>query len=222
MKIHIGPFIDRWTTQSFEDWWMEKRTGKHRWDIEDADYKPLDRFVEELCDGWQSVLNFTINRYLDNKKRKIDIRLDNYDTWNMDHTLGLIILPMLKQLKDTKHGSPLVDDEDVPEGMGLRSTEAPECEDWETDDNVHKRWEWVMDELIWTFTQLTDDNNEDQFHSGTIDFEFVPCEDRPGYSEMVKGPNDTHVFDRAGFDKHQERINNGLRLFGKYYRGLWD
>jgi len=28
--------------------------------------------------------------------------------------------------------------------------------------------------------------------------------------------------DKIGLKKHQERINNGLRLFGKYYTNLWD
>ena len=34
------------------------------------------------------------------KERKVNIRIDNYDLWSMDHTLSLIILPMLKKLKE--------------------------------------------------------------------------------------------------------------------------
>ncbi len=41
----------------------------------------------------------------------------------MDYTLSHIVVPMLKQLKETKHGAPFVDDEDVPEE--LKSTSAP-------------------------------------------------------------------------------------------------
>ena len=48
------------------------------------------------------------------RKQKINVRIDKHDTWSMDHTLAHIILPMLKQLKETKHGAPNVDDEDVP------------------------------------------------------------------------------------------------------------
>ena len=47
------------------------------------------------------------------KKRTIKIHIDEWDTWNMDHTLSLIIVPMLKQLKETKHGAPGVDDDDA-------------------------------------------------------------------------------------------------------------
>lgn len=31
------------------------------------------------------------------KERKISIRIDPWDVWNMDHTLALIIVPMLKK-----------------------------------------------------------------------------------------------------------------------------
>jgi len=30
------------------------------------------------------------------------------------------------------------------------------------------------------------------------------------------------VCDYEGINKVNERINNGLRLFGKYFRSLWD
>ena len=52
------------------------------------------------------------------KKRTVYVKIDKYDTWSMDHTLSLIIVPMLKQLKATQHGSPNVDDEDLRFMMG--------------------------------------------------------------------------------------------------------
>jgi hypothetical protein len=78
----------------------------------------------------------------------------------MDHTLALIILPMLKQLHADKHGAPDVDDEDVPEE--LKSTSAPpkECV-WEVDPNHFKRWDWVMDEMIWSFEYKLKDTVDD-------------------------------------------------------------
>jgi hypothetical protein len=133
-------------------------------------------------------------------KRKAKIRIDPYDTWSMDHTLGLIIVPMLKQLKATKHGSPSVSDADVPEDlrspMGYLATE-----DYDVDDNYHKRWDWVMDEMIWAFEQTIDDSSENQF----FDYSVKP-----------------YVYDKEGHVKHSERIQRGTILFGKYYQGLWD
>ena len=34
--------------------------------------------------------------------------------------------------------------------------------------------------------------------------------------------NPDYWVDREGIKAYNERINNGMRLFGKYYRGLWD
>ena len=160
------------------------------------------------------------------RKRNVKIRIDKYDTWNMDSTLSMLILPMLKQLQKTKHGAPNVDDEDVPEE--LRSTSAPAKEnEWDTDGNHFKRWDWVMDEMIWAFEQLQPDNDwEQQYYTGKHDTKMVPCEwdadGKPKLYEMKEGPNHTWKADWDAITAHNKKIENGLRLFGKYYRGLWD
>ncbi len=40
--------------------------------------------------------------------------------------------------------------------------------------------------------------------------------------QMKDGPNNTYKCDYDGMKKVQERIDNGFRLFGKYYQALWD
>ncbi len=155
------------------------------------------------------------------KERKIKVHIDRWDTWSMDHTLSLIILPMLKQLKETKHGSPLVDDEDVPEH--LRSTAArpftEEEKQWHsTDEFHHDRWDYVLDEMIFAFNSEVDDSWEQQFHTGDSDFAFKKLEN--GMSEMIS--TGTRKYDFEGRKEYQKRITNGFRLFGKYYQGLWD
>jgi len=154
------------------------------------------------------------------KERKIEVRIDNYDVWGLDHTLAYIIHPALLRLKEVKQGAPQVDDADVPEY--LRSTSAPAKEnEWDTDDNFFERWDWVLDEMIWAFGQINEDW-EDQFHSGEHDILWEPVEGKEDLVEMKTGPKDTHVFDREGYEKHFERIKNGIQLFGKYYFALWD
>jgi hypothetical protein len=159
------------------------------------------------------------------------IKIDYWDTWSMDHTLSPIILPMLRQLKEVKHGSPNVEDEDVPDGLGLRSTEAgPKENDWDTDENWFKRWDWVMGEMIFAFECKVDDSWEDAFREGDIDLLWVPV-DKDGnevpkgehkYYEMKDGPKNTYKCDYEGMKKVEARIQNGFRLFGKYYQALWD
>jgi hypothetical protein len=39
---------------------------------------------------------------------------------------------------------------------------------------------------------------------------------------MIHGPNDTYVCDYEGIRKVHDRIQNGFRLFGKYFQNLWD
>lgn len=85
------------------------------------------------------------------------IVIHSWDTWNMDHTLSYIIVPMLIQLRDTKHGAPNVDSQDVPEE--LRPSEAwtrRYNRDGETDPYFFERWNWVLDEMIWAFTYKRD------------------------------------------------------------------
>jgi dCMP deaminase len=48
------------------------------------------------------VMKVYLGPYKENRKEQIHIH--DYDTWNMDDTLAMIIVPMLKQLKATKHG----------------------------------------------------------------------------------------------------------------------
>ena len=163
------------------------------------------------------------------RKRNIKVKIDRWDTWSMDNTLAHIILPMLKQLKETKHGSPFVEDADVPEE--LRSTSAPAKEnEWDTDDNFHKRWCYVLDEMIFAFECELDDSWEDAFHTGEYDLLWIPVdikgnvvqeEDAKLY-QMEDGPKHTHKCDYEGMKVVQKRIDNGFRLFGTYYSGLWD
>jgi hypothetical protein len=193
------------------------------------------RYVErpDWCDRWADYLNpisLAIQWFLDRVHPKIDyVKIDYWDTWSMDHTLSPIILPMLKQLKEKKHGSPFVDDEDVPDQ--LKSTNAPPKEDeYDVDGNHHARWDWVMSEMIFAFTCKTDDSWQDAFRSGKIDMTTVPV-DAAGnevpkgehkYYQMKDGPNHTYQCDYEGMRVVEARIQNGFRLFGKYYQALWD
>jgi hypothetical protein len=167
------------------------------------------------------------------KKRKIKIKIDKWDTWGMDSTLALIILPMLKQLKATKHGSPFVDDKDLPEelrlhGVGDSTQFELEFETHEADSELtwglhEKKWDYVLGEMIWAFEQLQPDSDwEDQYWSvhPELDMKKYP-EDEGKLTSPVRWKVEG-VCDYDGMRLHRERIDNGLRLFGVYYSGLWD
>jgi hypothetical protein len=136
---------------------------------------------------------------------------------------------MLKQLKGTKHGAPFVDDEDVPEE--LKSTSAPPKQnEYDTDDNHFKRWDYVLDEMIFAFEHKVDDSWENTYCSGDFDTLWVPV-DKDGnevakgehkFYQMKDGPKHTYKCDYDGMEIVHNRMKNGFRLFGKYYQGLWD
>lgn len=74
------------------------------------------------------------------------VKIDPWDTWSMDHILAPIILPMLRQLIDTKHGAPFVDLEDRPEEL---RAERPTT--YDVDEFHFQAWDWVLDEMIYAF-----------------------------------------------------------------------
>jgi hypothetical protein len=139
----------------------------------------------------------------------------------MDHTLALIVLPMLKQLKETKHGGPYVDLKDVPKELHGKKLTKKQKDNGEVDDKHFERWDWVLDEMIFAFETKVDDGRwEEQFETGESDLQWKKLED--GNYQMIHGPEHTREYDWEGRKKYQERISNGFRLFGKYYENLWD
>lgn len=220
MKVYLGKYVHRWTTQSAERWWFQFRYDKFDWEVDEKDHDWLDHLFMKLCDGWNHTVNRLVNATWGSRPKIQYVKIDDWDYWSADHTLAQIIYPLLKKLQENKHGSPNVDDEDVPEE--LRSTSAPKTEnEWDTDDNWHDRWNWVLGEIIWTFEQMTIDW-EEQYYSGESDIRFEPDPDNENYSRLVDGPNHTFKVDREGMQAHMDRMDGGLRLFGKYYRALWD
>jgi len=181
-------------------------------------------YDEPIVEFWAKVLTPFCNA-LYNIRRIFErdikyIKIDPWDTWSMDSTLSPIILPMLKQLKATKHGAPYIDDEDVPPKLranrdtkykGTADPDLHKISD-EVDKKFFKRFDYILDEMIWTFEQLSDWNNDDKFYDHT---ESRKIKDLNKSISKIK-------IDKVGLKKHHARIDNGLRLFGKYYRTLWD
>jgi len=241
MKIYFSNYRHHWispyTILDYVFFWTDwskcsrDKSLQSAIDSMDGKYKYVEHpeWVERWSDRLEPISQ-GIQWVLDRVHPKIEyVKIDRWDTWSMDHTLAHIVLPMLKQLKATKHGSPLVDDEDVPEH--LRSTAAPAKEnEWDTDDNHFLRWDWALDEMIFAFECKVDDSWQDAFRSGVLDVITVPV-DKDGnevpkgehkFWQMKDGPNNTYKCDYEGMKVVEARIQNGFRLFGKYYQALWD
>jgi hypothetical protein len=206
MKVKIGGYPNRLICNIHSNH-MNKKYGYNGME---GNQSYEDHVLEAIDDGIQRVYDVFNWIWFDRRTQQIKVRIDRWDTWSMDHTLAHIVLPMLIQLKATKHGAPWVDDEDVPEE--LRSTSAPPKEnEYDTDSNHHLRWDWILDEMIWAFNQKCRDHWEDDYYGDYV--EDQKNGSMAGSFEWV---------DHEGQKAHQERMSNGFMLFGKYFESLWN
>lgn len=228
MKVNIGPYpTDLIPIRRWELLYTRKRHGSiYR---EEEDYDRLDKAVYWTLDKLEDLVR-PINRWSNGRKRKVKVHIDNYDVWSADHTLAMIIAPTLKKLKEIQHGYPHVDNEDVPEELRFEMTEE-EKKNWDgsVDDKHEARWNYILDEMIWAFEQHADPyDNDAQFHhnSDQLEMVFVPIEGtKTSYVTFNHQKDPTkpkYWVDHEGKKKHHERMNNGVRLFAKYYQALWD
>jgi hypothetical protein len=206
MKIKIGKYPNRLTCNIHSNH-MNKKYGVVDWPkVQDR----KDDVLESIEDAVQTVYNMFNWIWFDRRTQKIKVRIDRWDTWSMDHTLAHIILPMLVQLKRTKHGAPRVDNADVPKELRMSKKDMTQfAKDGSTDDKFFKRWDWILDEMIWAFEQKCRDDWEGDFYEYNFD-----GTERFGLKLVWE--------DREGQKAHQKRMTNGFKLFGKYYENLWD
>ena len=79
------------------------------------------------------------------KNRATRVEIEPHDTWSMDHTLAMIIHPMLVQLKATQHGHP--------------------------SNLTEQEWDQILDEMIWAFEQKCRDHWEGDYYGPYIESE---------------------------------------------------
>ena len=218
MKAKIGNYPGRLRANFYEKH-MNKKYGFVNWPENETKYEQCLEWLEDRVQDFYNIFN---NIWFDRREQKVSVRIDPWDIWSMDVTLAHIVVPMLKQLKETKHGAPCVDYEDVPEHLRPTKKEQKAYEeDGSTDDKFFERWDWVMGEMIFAFESKLIDW-EDQFISGDVVYIFEKVAGEAGMSEMKRGPGDTLKIDHEGMKDYQDRISNGFRLFGKYIESLWD
>ena len=245
MKVYIGPYVNSRYVADFHYKYMIK---KYKYDWEESTTR-FEKLLEKLESWCQTVLDVTINKLVENRKRKINVRIDNYDTWSMDHTLAHIALPMLKQLRDTKHGSPFVNKEDLPEHLRFSERESAVFDDAyygktlnatteereAVDEKFQSQWLWVLDQMIWSFEQeLDEDEGDKNFYDPYAADEVIEPrkysvlkDDGTVVEKEVnfwseKRERELGKFNKEKYDAYHKRKQNGFTLFGKYYQSLWD
>lgn len=166
-------------------------------------------------------MKITIGPYTDNdEERIVDIQIDDYDTWNLDHTLALIILPLLEKFKGDMERDmfyPSNINEEVNHSTEVQSI----SDDEEKANEGYKQWLSIIDEMIYAMKGVIDD--PDFF----IDYDSISHEEakEKGYDLIDVedlGLDITPFYvDREAQRIHDNRVREGLELFGKYFQHLW-
>jgi hypothetical protein len=193
MKVKIGPYKNWWGPYQIAD--LLQRAGFSKKTCRRLGDKSPEWF-NNLCEWVES-----------KRHRKIKIKIHDYDVWGMEHTLALIIHPMLIKMKETKHGSPYVESKDLPEHLQFGDSKGR----LDNDIDWHTNWNWVLDEMIWAFGEILDEEGDSKF----VTYPDTSPKDFNDHIDQIK-------IDKEGLEQYNERILRGTTLFGKYYRGLWN
>lgn len=163
-------------------------------------------------------------------KRNINVEIEDFDTFDCFYTLSYIILPMLLQFKNNMHGVPNSFTQETASGQLSLFEETKEESDQWFEQN-YLEWEKTVDKMIWSFQQILFDNYTDKYHHGKPNYNFLETKMKvtnpvtgkleKTYELVDSNPND-HWYDYIGHELHDERIQEGLDLFAKYFRSLWN
>lgn len=225
MKAKIGPYRDWIGPYQIAEaifFWVKKYDKDYNYTEAYNKVHEFGRWLSEDKNGNDSYLTTFCNWIHGKKKRVVDIKTDPWDHWNAGITMAMLCLPILKDLREHRTGTPWTEHADGPWYYRFLREEDEHAWD-ERGSYCDERWRWIMDEIIWSLEQIAGDRDwEEAYTHGFSDIVWEPCEDNPKLCKMGRGPNDTWWWDQSGHIKHQEKIRNGLRLLGRYWESMWD
>lgn len=197
MRVYIGPFRPANPLRHLEASY-EKRRG---FDVlsDEGEYTWYDKIVYGVFNKIDAAHRYITKGFT----RKVKITVDDYDTWSADHTLAMIIVPILQNMRDNPYSIMNV---------------APEDADNLPYEEATKR---VYDKMIWAFQQIIEPEDS-QFFPNSDNQKLEKVEGQSYYELVPKDPSKPKAsFDREGYEAYNQQIQEGLNLFAKYYRGLW-
>jgi len=167
------------------------------------------------------------------------------ETWSAYTSIAKYALPRLKYLKDHTHGTPTQMFElPTHEQLAIKAYEiylkriengedgTPE-DDWKSaemhffstynkaqSDAASKKWAETLDEMAYALEWCI---NEDWDKEGIRTGETEPIDPNDELDKMCyQYGEEKPVYDWNRMKEVQERVNNGLLLFGKFFQNLWD
>ena len=98
------------------------------------------------------------------KNRAFHIHIDDYDVWNLDHTLASIIHPALIRLKETKQGYPqLFEDGMVTPHYWDKQLHFDFIDEKVEEEYLLNKWNAIMDKMIYSFGVIMNDGLFDKY-----------------------------------------------------------
>lgn len=188
MKVEIGPYrewIGPYQIVQKILFWKDK--------YEDDTVHDFGKWLAENKNGNPSLLNKFCNWVDRKKKRKIKIKIDPYDTWDVDTTLSPIIHAVLVEFVKDVGSTAMVDKEDIPEELHGTYGEYSEDDGGFSTQYSHEAWLYVLNEMIYAFDPQWDDK----------------------YGFGAEGYN------HESYMKNSTRQQKGFELFGKYFSRIW-
>lgn len=189
MKVFIGDYKNWSTSYDLYCWLSERGISE---DLADK--------ISDFVDKYTPIFKITKFIYDIRSKWGVQntyIKIDSWDTWSGDHTLGRIILPFLKEFKVSMNGYP-------------------------NEFNNEEEWDTILDKMIWSFEQVVNDEWEWKFYEefdNLNDDESLWVRDENGnlLYKKIRGK-----WDIEGHDAYDAKIQEGLELFGKHFRNFWN
>lgn len=185
----------------------------------DSEWYRINKYADWWCDRVPRCLGYglhdsylSLRRWCISTYQKWRYGVSDEECWNLNTTFARYILPRLKHFRSMNRMG-------VPGNMFVKYHSIDEAE---TEEGV-KRWNAILDEMIWTFEYIV---NDETFNAipDTKPFRSKNVEDWADSIGREKCPEEQALWD-AYFAKSQtleDRKNKGLELFAKYFDNLWD
>lgn len=134
-----------------------------------------------------------INTDFENPQKDI-IEIESRDLWNLNHQLAKVIQPCIAAFLE-KHESGGMQGHPFIHKEDLLNNVKVKPENYNEDGAwCHESWIAVLEKINWAFQAIKGEFDEDTMKFSVMD----------------------------QYREHEEKIQEGLNLFAKYYKALWD
>lgn len=154
---------------------------------------------------WYTDSEKDVNRLAKFKQQRIERGFDDTECWNLDTTIAQFVLPRLKHFKENTNGYP--GNDEIP---------------------TFEKWNEILDKMIYAFDHIVNEDKYDEEKQKRHGVDFLEMygfeKQEDGSALMVETPK----YNKQAMENYRkeqfedmEKVNEGLQLFGKYFRSLW-